>query len=190
MVRSTWCDLNAYARREVYILETMGRDAGWIAGSAAATDEADLCILPERPFVKDRFLSSVARILDAKPSCYVVVSEGARYEDGSYISADSYESRGVRYARLGGASAALTQMILNAGITSKVKAQDLSSAARAAMFAQAPIDVSEAFELGMSALLRSADAEFSGQVPIVVRILPIRTPRISNRWLRKLWPTR
>jgi 6-phosphofructokinase 1 len=169
MVRSTWCDVNAYERNEVYILETMGRDAGWSAGAAAATDEADLCIMPERAFVKDRFLSSVARILSAKPTCYVVVSEGARYEDGTYISADSYQSRGVTYARLGGASAALSQMILSAGITPNVKAQDLSSAARAAMFAQAPIDVSEAFELGMSALLRSADPEFSGQIPIIVR---------------------
>ena len=169
VVRATWCDVNAYARREVYILETMGRDAGWLAGAAAAADEVDLCIMPERAFVEDRFLSSVARILDAKPTCYIVVSEGARFEDGSYVSAGSYENRGVRYAKLGGASRALMKMLFDAQVTGNVKAQDLSSAARCAMFAQAPVDVSEAYELGMAALLRSADGDFSGRVPVIVR---------------------
>lgn len=169
VVKSTWCDVNAYARREVFILETMGRDAGWLAGAAAAGDEADLCIIPERPFVEDRFLAAVERILNVKPSCYIVVSEGSRTEDGSYVSAGSYESRGVRYAKLGGASMALKEMILAAKITPNVKVQDLSSAARCAISAQAPVDVAEAYELGMSALLRSADTEYSGQVPILVR---------------------
>ena len=52
VVTSTWLDYNVYTRSEVFILETMGRDAGWLAGSSVISGKVDLLVLPEEDFNK------------------------------------------------------------------------------------------------------------------------------------------
>ncbi|MEG2330301.1 diphosphate--fructose-6-phosphate 1-phosphotransferase, partial [Anaerorhabdus sp.] len=52
----TWLDVNVYTRQEVFILETMGRDAGWLAASSCLSGIVDLVVLPEQPFNKEVFL--------------------------------------------------------------------------------------------------------------------------------------
>ncbi|NLC42603.1 MAG: diphosphate--fructose-6-phosphate 1-phosphotransferase, partial [Erysipelothrix sp.] len=51
----TWLDYNVYTRQEVFILETMGRDAGWLAASATTTGKVDVLLLPEDVFEKEKF---------------------------------------------------------------------------------------------------------------------------------------
>ena len=65
---------------------------------------------------------------------------------------------------LGGAGNAVKNMILEAGIAPRAKVQDLSTAQRCANYTQSLVDVTEAFELGMSAHMRSADGKFTGHV--------------------------
>ena len=60
---STWQDYSVYRRREVFILETMGRDAGWLAASACLSGIVDILILPEVAFEKAVFLAEVKRCL-------------------------------------------------------------------------------------------------------------------------------
>ena len=60
-------------------------------------------------------------------------------------------------------------MILDAGISPRAKVQDLCSSARSANFAQSLTDVTEAYELGMSAHARSGNPAFTGQVVAVQR---------------------
>lgn len=169
VVTSTWQDYNVYTRSEVFILETMGRDAGWLAGSSVVSGKVDLLILPEEDFDKDVFLAEVKKCMDTKGKCYIVVSEGAHYADGSYIAAAAAANDGFGHAVLGGAGNALKNMILDAGIAPRAKVQDLSTAQRCANYLQSDVDVTEAFQLGMSAHMRSADGKFTGQVVGVVR---------------------
>ena len=70
---------------------------------------------------------------------------------------------------MGGAGETLKNMILEAGIAPRAKVQDLSSAARSSNFAQSLVDVTEAYELGMSAHMHSADGKFTGEVVAVQR---------------------
>ena len=169
VVNATWLDYNVYTREEVFILETMGRDAGWLAGSTVVTGRVDLIVLPEVDFDKEKFLAQVKKCMDEKGKCYIVTSEGAHYADGTYIAAGEAVNDGFGHAVLGGAGENLKNMILEAGIAPRAKVQDLSTAARSSNFAQSLVDVTEAFELGMSAHSRSADGKFTGHVVAVQR---------------------
>ncbi len=164
ITHATYLDYAAYTRPEVFVLETMGRDAGWLAASCCMSGDVDLLVLPEQPFDKDAFLAQVKRCMDEKNECYIVVSEGGRYADGTYISAGDSANDGFAHAILGGAGLQLKQMIVDAGIAPRGVVQDLSRAARSSNFAQSLVDVTEAYELGMSAHMRSADGVFTSSV--------------------------
>ncbi len=165
----TWLDVNVYTRSEVFVLETMGRDAGWLAASACLSGIVDLVVLPEVPFNKEVFLKEVKRCMDEKNKCYVVVSEGVRYADGTYLAAGEAKNDGFGHAVLGGAGNAIKDMILSADIAPRCKVQDLSTAQRCHATEQSLVDVDESFKLGMSAHMRSADKAFTGKMVGVKR---------------------
>ncbi|KAF0226424.1 MAG: 6-phosphofructokinase [Erysipelotrichaceae bacterium] len=160
----TWLDVNVYTRQEVFILETMGRDAGWLAASACLSGIVDLLVLPEIPFEKDNFLSEVKKCIDENNKCYIVVSEGARFADGTYLAAGEAKNDGFGHAILGGAANAVKDMILTSGVANRAKVQDLSTAQRCHASEQSFVDVEESFKLGMSAHMRSQDPSFTGQM--------------------------
>ena len=140
------------------------RDEGWLAASCCITGDVDLLVLPEVAFDRDAFLAEVRAKFEATGSCYIVVSEGARYADGTYLSAGDTAHDGFAHAVLGGAAQTVKQMIVDTGIVPRGVVQDLSRAARSSNFAQSLVDVTEAYDLGMSAHMRSADPAFTGQV--------------------------
>lgn len=165
----TWQDYNVYTRQEVFVLETMGRDAGWLAAAAALSGVVDLMIFPELPFDKEAFLKEVEKCIEKDNKCYIVVSEGARYEDGRYLAAAESQDDTFGHAILGGAGEAVKNMILNTETAERVKVQDLSTAQRSHATEQSLVDVSESFKLGMSAHMRSQNKEFTGKMVGVVR---------------------
>ena len=100
---------------KVFIIEVMGRHAGWIAAAGGmADDEAVnipiIIIFPEIPFDRVRFITKVRQCVEAHGYVSIVVSEGARYEDGSFLS-----EQGTRdafgHAQLGGVAPVVAQMI-------------------------------------------------------------------------------
>ena len=169
ITHATYLDYAAYTRPEVFVLETMGRDAGWLAASCCVSGDVDLLVLPEVDFDKEAFLAEVQKKFDEKGECYIVVSEGAHYADGGYVSAGETAHDGFAHAVLGGVGAVIKQMIIDAGIVPRGIVQDLSRAARSSNFAQSSVDVTEAYELGMSAHMRSVNPAFTAQVVGVKR---------------------
>jgi ATP-dependent phosphofructokinase / diphosphate-dependent phosphofructokinase len=165
----TWLDVNVYTRQEVFILETMGRDAGWLAASATLSGVVDLLVLPEIPFDQEVFLDEIRKSIAEKNKCYVVVSEGARFADGTYLAAAEAKNDGFGHAVLGGAANAIRDMILSSGAANRVKVQDLSTAQRCHASEQSLVDVEESFKLGLSAHMRSQDKAFTGQMVGVKR---------------------
>lgn len=165
----TWLDVNVYTRQEVFILETMGRDAGWLAASACLSGVVDILCLPETPFDKETFLKQVKKCIDEKNKCYIVISEGCKYADGTYIAAGQAKNDGFGHAMLGGAGQAVKEIILEAGVASRAKVQDLSTAQRCFAVQQSLVDVTESFQLGMSAHMRSCDKAFTGKMVGLVR---------------------
>lgn len=168
-VNQTWLDFNVYTRQEVFILETMGRDAGWLASSALMSGKVDLVVLPEVVFDKEVFLAQVREIVAEKNKCYIVVSEGARYADGTYLAAGESKNDLFGHAVLGGAGNAVKNIILEAGAAERCKVQDLSTLQRCASNVQSFVDVEESFKLGMSAHMRSVDPTFTGMMVGVKR---------------------
>ena len=166
----TWLDVNVYTRQEVFILETMGRDAGWLAASATLSGIVDLLVLPEIPFDQEVFLSEIKKSIADKNKCYVVVSEGARFADGTYLAAAEAKNDGFGHAVLGGAANAIRDMILSSGAANRVKVQDLSTAQRCHASEQSLVDVEESFKLGLSAHMRSQDKTFTGQMVGIKRL--------------------
>ena len=78
----------------VSILETMGRDVGWLAAASAAArlnedDAPHLVYLPEQPFDTEKFLSDLDRVVVRLGWAVVVVSEGLRNSSGNLV----YETR-------------------------------------------------------------------------------------------------
>lgn len=165
----TWQDYNVYMRQEVFVLETMGRDAGWLAAAASLSGVVDLTIFPELPFEKESFLAEVKKNIEEKNKCYIVVSEGARYANGKYLSAEETQDDTFGHAILGGAGEAVKNIILNSKTAERVKVQDLSTAQRSHATEQSLVDVSESFKLGMSAHMHSMDKEFTGKMVGLVR---------------------
>lgn len=166
----TWLDVNVYTREEVFVLETMGRDAGWLAASACLSGIVDLVVLPEEAFDKEVFLGEVRKSIAQKNKCYVVVSEGVRYADGTYLAAGEAKNDGFGHAILGGAGNAVKNLILDSGAAKRVKVQDLSTAQRCHATDQSLTDVEESFKLGLSAHMRSADKAFTGMMVGVKRV--------------------
>lgn len=166
----TWLDVNVYTREEVFVLETMGRDAGWLAASACLSGKVDLLVLPEQAFNKEVFLDQVRACIAKQNKCYVVVSEGVRYADGTYLAAGEAKNDGFGHAILGGAGNAVKELILNSGAAKRVKVQDLSTAQRCHATEQSLVDVEESFRLGLSAHMRSQDKNFTGKMVGVKRV--------------------
>ncbi len=168
--KMTWLDLNVYTRQEVFILETMGRDAGWLAASTVLSGKVDLLVLPEEDFDKELFLAKVKECVDAKNKCYIVVSEGAHYADGTYLSAGAAKNDGFGHAVLGGAGNAIKNMILDAGVADRAKVQDMSTLQRCNVQSQSKVDVEESYKLGVSAHMHSADPSFTGKMVALRRL--------------------
>ena len=165
----TWLDVNVYTRQEVFVLETMGRDAGWLAASACLSGCVDLLIVPEVPLDKEKFLNEVRTCVAEKNKCYIVCSEGAKFTDGTYVAAGEAKGDGFGHAMLGGAGNAIKNMILESGAAERCKVQDLSTAQRCFASGQSLVDVNESFQLGMSAHMRSTDGKFTGKMVGLVR---------------------
>src|SRR5690606_33385969 len=100
---------------KVFVMEVMGRHAGWIAGAAglAAEQEGDaphIILFPEIPFDKAAFLQRVNHCVERYGYCAIVVSEGARYEDGTFL-ADAGNRDAFGHVQLGGVAPTLATMV-------------------------------------------------------------------------------
>ena len=160
----SWLDLNVYTRPEVFILETMGKDSGWLAASACLSGIVDILIVPEVPFDQEAVLARVRECIKEKNKCYIVVSEGAQYADGTYLSSDKAKMAAFGYTFSGGASAMLQNLILTTNTASRVRVQDLSISQRCNILGRSLTDVTEAFRVGEIAHKYSRDKSFTGKM--------------------------
>ena len=99
----------ALTSTKVFILEVMGRHAGWIAaaGGLAADREGgppQVILFPEIPFDEDAFIEKVRASVEKDGFCSVVVSEGVRNREGRFLS-EAGTSDAFGHAQLGGGRA-------------------------------------------------------------------------------------
>lgn len=162
-VLETYLDSSVYRNNGIFILETMGRDTGWLAASACAAKYfghpvADFIYLPEVAFNTEKFLQDVKQRFDEQNQVYIVASEGLRDKDGNFLSTIKSSCHdNFNHTQLGGVGNYLRQLILDAKITSRVKSLELGVLQRCAMHCASTTDVEEAFRAGYEAFKAGAD---------------------------------
>ena len=98
---------------KVFVLEVMGRHAGWIAAAGGLIEDYGipvLLLLPEIEFEQERFVAAVKHKVESHGYCTVVVSEGARYADGRFL-AEQGTRDSFGHAQLGGAAPVVAEII-------------------------------------------------------------------------------
>lgn len=156
---------------KVFVMEVMGRHAGWIAGAAglAAEQEGDaphIIVFPEVAFDKTAFMQKVKHSVDTFGYCAIVVSEGAHYEDGTFL-ADAGNKDAFGHVQLGGVAPTLANMIKDElGYKYHWAVSDYLQ--RAARHIASATDVEQAYAMGKAAL----DYALAGKnavMPTIVR---------------------
>ncbi|MBF0947400.1 MAG: diphosphate--fructose-6-phosphate 1-phosphotransferase, partial [Atopobium sp.] len=90
IVRELARDSEVYGKPNITIVETMGRDAGWLGAASALAREKneeapDFILLPEVAYDEERLLRKTAELFGYKNSVVIVISEGVRRPDGSTL---------------------------------------------------------------------------------------------------------
>ena len=140
---------------KVFILEVMGRHAGWIAaaGGLASTEDTEIPIVilfPEVSFNKEKFLSTVDANVKKFGYCTVVVSEGVKNPDGKFL-ADQGLKDAFGHAQLGGV-APVVASILKEGLGLKYHWGVADYLQRAARHIASKNDVDQAYAMGKAAI--------------------------------------
>lgn len=100
----------AYSHDRIIVVESMGMHAGWLALSSSM-GHPDFIIIPEFPLEYDRFLEKVYAKYEKQKNVIIVVAEGAKFSDNSYISADENEKDDFGHPRFKGSAEALAKKI-------------------------------------------------------------------------------
>ncbi|PRR82795.1 6-phosphofructokinase [Clostridium vincentii] len=202
-VFETFLDSSVYIYNGVFILETMGRDTGWLAASACmATYEgkpvADFIYLPEITFDKDAFLHDVKEKFKEQNQVFIVVSEGLKTKDGKFLSEIDYISQdNFAHPQLGGVCHYLRDLIIEAGITPRVKSLELGILQRCAMHCASQTDINEAFQVGYEALKFASNEnngfmvsiQRNGNSPYTVSYTLVEANKVANniKYFPKEW---
>jgi len=116
-VREAAFDLAAMSRTstQVFVLEVMGRHAGWTTAACALAAEREgeaphILLLPEVVFDEARFLAKVKEATERYGQCVIAVSEGVKGPDGEFLSASGLKDA-FGHAQLGGVAPVITNLI-------------------------------------------------------------------------------
>ncbi|MEX2334655.1 MAG: 6-phosphofructokinase [Pseudohongiella sp.] len=164
---------------KVFVMEVMGRHAGWIAGAAglAAEQEGDaphIIIFPEIAFNKAAFMRKVKACVKRFGYCAVVVSEGAHYRDGQFL-ADAGGKDAFGHTQLGGVAPFLANLIKQE-LGYKYHWAVADYLQRSARHIASATDVEQAYAMGKAAV----DFALAGKNAVMPTI--VRKPGRTYRW--------
>ena len=156
---------------KVFVMEVMGRHAGWIAGAAglAAEQEGDaphIILFPEIAFNREKFLKKVKSCVKKFGYCAVVVSEGVQNADGSFL-ADAGGKDAFGHAQLGGVVPFIADMI-KAELGYKYHWAVADYLQRSARHIASATDVEQAYAVGAAAV-EFALAGKTAVMPAIIR---------------------
>jgi ATP-dependent phosphofructokinase / diphosphate-dependent phosphofructokinase len=137
----------------VFVLEVMGRHAGWIAAAGGLVQDHGIPVVvlfPEIAFDPTKFLARVDALVKAHGYCTVVVSEGCHYPDGRFL-AEQGTRDAFGHAQLGGAAPVVANMVKQA-LGHKFHWAVADYLQRAARHIASKTDVKQAYELGKAAV--------------------------------------
>ena len=176
---------------KVFILEVMGRHAGWIAGSSCLAQDSHpgaphIILLPEVTFNQNKFLTKVKETVKKHGFCVIVASEGIKNSKGKFLAeSDSKDAFG--HSQLGGVAPRLAELI-----NKKLKLKNHWAVAdylqRSASHLSSGLDRAHAYEVGKKAV-QYALKGLNGVMPIIKRkssmpyqweVVPAPLTKIAN----------
>ena len=155
---------------KVFILEVMGRHAGWIAAAGGLIEDYDIPVLvlfPEVDFDHDKFIAAVRQKVETNGYCTIVVSEGARNADGTFL-AEQGTRDAFGHAQLGGVAPVVANMVKDA-LGYKYHWAVADYLQRAARHIASASDLEQAYALGQAGVEMALDGK-NAIMPTVERI--------------------
>ncbi len=171
--REASMDVASMARTstKVFVMEVMGRHAGWIAAAAGlagrgADETPHVILFPEVPFERQRFLERVRQCVTDFGYCVIVVSEGAAYADGKFL-ADAGTRDAFGHTQLGGVGPVVANMVREAhGYKYHWAVADYLQ--RSARHIASKVDAEQAYAVGRAAV-ELAVKGVNAVMPTIVR---------------------
>ena len=164
-----------YTHDTCTVHEVMGRNAGWIAAAAGLAKRSDedaphIILLPEVPFVVDKFVEDVKRCMKEYNRCFIACGEGVRTADGEYLAdaGGAFATDSFGHTQLGGAGDAV-RAIVEDRVGIKARTNRAGTAQRVAMHFASKTDVDEAYMAGAAAV-EAAVQGVSGKMIALERI--------------------
>ncbi len=157
---------------KVFVLEVMGRHAGWIAAAGGLAgdkpeDAPHVILFPEIPFDREAFLKRVRQSVEDYDYCVVVVSEGTRFADGRFL-ADAGTKDAFGHTQLGGVAPVVADMV-RAELGYKYHYAVADYLQRSARHIASATDVKQAYAVGQAAV-RMALAGKTAVMPVIKRV--------------------
>lgn len=172
-IREAGLDVRSMAKTstKVFVLEVMGRHAGWIAAAAGLASEAPgdaphIILFPEIPFDEEDFLGQVDRCVKEYGYCAIVVSEGLRDAEGRFV-AEAGTRDAFGHAQLGGVAPVVADLT-KSRLGYKYHWAVADYLQRAARHIASATDVEQAYALGRAAVEMALAGE-NAVMPIIVR---------------------
>jgi 6-phosphofructokinase 1 len=156
-IREAGFDVASMAKTstKVFILEVMGRHAGWIAAAAGlaaerAGDAPHIILFPEITFDEEKFCARVKESVEKYGYCAVVVSEGVKNAEGKFLS-DAGLRDAFGHAQLGGVAPVIAQLV-KSRLNYKYHWAVADYLQRAARHIASKVDVEQAYAVGKAAV--------------------------------------
>jgi ATP-dependent phosphofructokinase / diphosphate-dependent phosphofructokinase len=172
-IREAGFDVRSMAKTstKIFVLEAMGRHAGWIAaaGGLAAENAGDaphIILFPEITFDEPKFLAKVDETVKKYGYCCIVVSEGVKNAEGKFL-ADAGTRDAFGHAQLGGVAPVVAQLIKNK-LGHKYHWAVADYLQRAARHIASKVDVEQAYALGRGAVELAIKGK-NAVMPTIVR---------------------
>jgi 6-phosphofructokinase 1 len=154
---------------KIFVIEVMGRHAGWIAAAGGLVEDEGIPVVvlfPEIEFDQDKFLANVDAKVKQHGYCTIVVSEGCHWPDGKFL-AEQGTRDAFGHAQLGGAAPVVANMVKDA-LGHKFHWAVADYLQRAARHLASASDVEQAYALGRAAVEKALEGKNS-IMPTVVR---------------------
>ena len=157
---------------KVFVLEVMGRHAGWIAAAGGLAgkhpeDAPHIILFPEIPFKKREFLQRVRECVTRYGYCVIVVSEGAAFANGKFL-AEAGTRDAFGHAQLGGVAPVVANMVReNLGYKYHYAIADYLQ--RSARHIASDVDVKQAYAVGKVAVQFALQGK-TAVMPVIKRV--------------------
>lgn len=153
-------DEYSYRKGKILLIETMGRDSGYLAASSSLAAlrgyKPDYIYVPEAEFDIDSFLDKVTSLYERKGHAVIVLSEGIKDKTGALIAG---QGKADAFGNLipGGVAGYLASLLQGKGFPTRFV--ELNTLQRSASYLLSKTDTEEAYEVGKTALLSALKGE-------------------------------